>query len=201
MRVTAGKGKLIGVALAAVAAIAATGLALLVSPPGLEAKAVGAACGPHATHSPSEATTRQLRKALACLINRERAQRDRRRLRKDAALARIARRHTKVMIKQECFKHQCAGERPLRKRIEASDYIKGGRYGYGENLGCSETPAGMVAVWMNSAFHRKNIVDGRFRHFGIGAKNGSPFPRGSDQCRPGKDYMTYTVLFGWRKPK
>jgi uncharacterized protein YkwD len=196
-----GKGKRIGGAVAAVAALAAVGFALFVSPPGLDASARGAGCGPHADDTPDQATGRQLRKALACLINAERAERDRRRVRPNADLTAIARRHTKVMVKEDCFKHQCPGERSLRKRIEGS-YVKGGgRYGYGENLGCSTTPAGMVEVWMNNSFHRKNILDGRFRHFGIGAKNGSPYPRGSEQCSPGGDYMTYTVIFGWRKPK
>jgi uncharacterized protein YkwD len=197
----AGKGKRIGAAAAVVAALAALGFALLISPPALDARATAAPCGPHADHTPGEASAKQLRKALHCLINRERAQRDRKRARANRDLTRIARRHTKVMLKKECFEHECPGERSLRRRIEASGYIKGGRYGYGENLGCSETPAGMVAAWMKAAFHRKNIVDGRFRHIGIGAKRGRPYPSGGDQCRPGSGHMTYTVIFGWRKPK
>jgi uncharacterized protein YkwD len=198
---TAGKAKWTGVAFAVVAALTALGFALLISPPGLEANARGAACA-HAHDTPAQATSRQLRKALGCLINNQRAQRDRVRLRPNADLTGIARRHTKLMVKENCFKHECPGERPLKRRIESSDYIKGGgRYGYGENLGCSTTPALMMEAWMDNSFHRKNIVDRRFRHFGIGAKNGSPYPRGADLCRPGGDYMTYTVLFAWRKPK
>ena len=199
---TAGKGKRIGVGVAVVAALTALGFALLISPPGLEARALGAGCGPHAAHTPSEASSKQLRNALGCLINRQRAQRDRKRVRANADLTRIARRHTKVMIKDECFKHQCAGERSLRKRIESSGYLKGGgRYGYGEILGCSDTPAAMIEEWMNTPFSRKNIVDGRFRQVGVGGKQGSPFPPGGEECRPGSGHMTYAVIFGWRKPK
>ena len=197
----AGNDKRIGAAFAVVAALMALALALLISPPGLDANALGGGCA-HADATPDQASSKQLRKALACLINRERADRNRVRVRPNADLAGIARRHTKVMVKENCFKHECPGERPLKKRIESSGYIKGGgRYGYGENLGCSRTPALMIEAWMTSSFHRKNIVDRRFRHLGIGAKNGSPYPRGANLCRPGKDYMTYTAIFAWRKPK
>jgi uncharacterized protein YkwD len=200
MTKTAGKGKRIGVA-AVVAALAALGFALLISPPGLDASAaLGARCGPHTDARPGEATPKQLRKALGCLINVERAERDRKRVRPNGDLMRIARRHAKVMIKEECFKHECPGERSLRKRIEKSGYLMGGgRYGYGEILGCSETPQAMIDVWMNTPFSKKNIVDGRFRHVGIGGKRGSPFPPGGGDCRPGRENMTYAVIFAWRK--
>jgi uncharacterized protein YkwD len=200
MRSNAGNSRGLGLAFIAAAALVALALALLGPASAPSATARGTDCGPHVDDTPGEATARQLRKALGCLINEERAQRDRAKLRTNRALTKIAQRHTKVMIAEECFKHQCRGEQSLRKRIEGSDYLKGGwRYGYGENLGCSTTPAGMVATWMDTPFHRKNIVDGRFRHFGIGGKTGTPFPRGGE-CTPGRDYMTYTVLFGWRKP-
>jgi uncharacterized protein YkwD len=184
----------------AAAAFLALALALLGPASAPSATALGANCGPHVDHTPGQATAKQLRKAVGCLINKERGQRGRVKLQSNRALTKIAQRHTKVMISEECFKHECPGERSLRKRIEASMYLKGGwRYGYGENLGCATTPAGMVSTWMDTPFHRKNILDGRFRHFGIGGKNGTPFPRGRD-CTPGQDYMTYTVIFGWRKP-
>ena len=196
---TAGKGKRIGAGVAVVAALAALGFALLISPPGLDASA-GVACGPHAEHRPDEATSKQLRKALGCLINAERSERNRKRLRANADLTRIARKHTKLMVKEDCFEHRCRGESELRRRIEQSGYLKrGGRYGYGEILGCSTTPAAMVREWMGIHYSRKNILDRKFRHIGIGGKQGSPFPPGGDACRPGRENMTYTVIFGWRK--
>jgi uncharacterized protein YkwD len=176
---------------------------LLLSASAPDARAEGTDCGPHVDSTPGEATIRELRRALGCLINAERAERDRNKLRPNADLARVAKRHTKVMLAEQCFKHECPGERPLKKRIETSGYLEPGeRYGYGENLGCSTTPANMVEAWMTSAsqFHKKNILDRKFRHIGIGAKQGTPYPRGSDQCRPGRHYVTYTVIFGWRKP-
>jgi uncharacterized protein YkwD len=199
MTSTAGKSRKLGTAFAVVAALVALSLALLAPAATPGANALGPGCGPHVDDTPGQATAKQFRKALACLINAERSQRDRVRLRPNRALTKLARAHTKVMIAQECFRHECKGERSLRKRIEKSGYVKRGRYGFGENLGCSTTPANMVDVWMDSSFHRKNIVDGRFRHFGVGGKRGTPFPRRSENCTPGRDYMTYTVIFGWRK--
>jgi uncharacterized protein YkwD len=188
---------------ACAAAFAALACALLLAASTPDARAEGTDCGPHVDSTPGEATTRELRHALTCLINQERAERNRKRLRPNADLAAVAKKHTKVMLAQECFKHECPGERPLKKRIETSGYLKPGeRYGYGENLGCATTPANMIEAWMTSAsqFHKKNILDRKFRHLGIGAKQGTPYPRGSDQCRPGRNYVTYTVIFGWRKP-
>jgi uncharacterized protein YkwD len=185
---------------AAVAAVAALCFALLASSSTREASALGTDCGPHVDDVPGEATGRQLRKAVRCLINEERVARDRRRVRANRPLTELAQRHTKLMVAEDCFDHRCPGERSLPRRIETSGYVAaGGRYGYGENLGCSRTPQGMVNEWMATSFHRKNILDGRFRHIGVGGKRGSPLPRGSEDCTPGRQYMTYTVIFAWRK--
>ena len=184
----------------AVATLTALCFTLLASGSARDARAVGTGCGPHVDARPGEATARQMRKALRCLINEERVARDRRPVRTNRPLTRIAKRHTRIMVEENCFTHQCPGERPLRKRIESSAYIEdGGRYGYGENLGCSTTPQNMVTEWMSISFHRENILERRFRHLGIGAKRGSPFPPGSDDCMPARRYMTYTVIFAWRK--
>ena len=185
---------------AAVAAIGALCFGFLTWTSTQDASARGTECGPHVDDVPGEATARQMRKAVRCLINEERAARDRRRLRSNRPLARIAQAHSKVMVADDCFTHRCPGERPLRKRIESSNYLAaGGRYGYGENLGCSRTPQGMVNEWMATSFHRENILERRFRHIGVGAKRGSPFPPGGEDCAPGRQYMTYTVIFAWRK--
>jgi uncharacterized protein YkwD len=199
MTPTAGTWKGIGACAAALAALAC---ALPVSAAAPDARVEGTDCGPHVDSHPGEATSKEFRRALGCLINAERAERDRKHLRPNSALSRVGIKHTKVMLAEECFKHECPGERPLYKRIEASGYLDAGdRYGYGENLGCSTTPAIMIQRWMTSAsrFHKRNILDRKFRHIGIGAKRGTPTPRGSEECRPGRDYITYTVIFGWRK--
>jgi uncharacterized protein YkwD len=184
------------------AALGAVCFGVLVSSPagGASARGTTVDCGPYANSTIRDATPRQLRRALGCLINNERSARDKRRLRGNPDLGRLARKHTKVMVETDCFQHQCEGERPLRNRIENSGYLKPGmRYGYGQNLGCSRTPAGMVSAWMQNDFHRRNILNRRFRHFGIGAKRRSPYPKGEGDCSPERRFVTYTVIFGWRK--
>jgi uncharacterized protein YkwD len=182
---------------AVTAALVALGVAASV--PGSSGAVAGATCR-HADDSSTDATLKQLRKALGCLINVERTSRDRRPLRVNDELTLLAKRHTRVMLETNCFDHECPGERPLRKRIEASGYVNpGGRYGYGENLGCSQTPKGMVDAWMSSPnrYHRRNILDRQFRHFGIGAGRGAPDAAGAACATRGT--VTYTVIFGWRK--
>jgi len=184
---------------ALVAALAAVCFAALAGSDPKGAEAGGRACA-HANATPQDVGVRKLRRAVGCLINSERVSRDRRRVRLNDDLARVATRHTKVMVRTDCLKHQCPGERPLKTRIERSGYLKpGNRYGYGEILGCSQTPASIVQGWMARRYDRRNILDRRFRHFGIGAKQGSPFPRSSKSCSPGRKHVTYTVLFGWRR--
>ena len=183
-------------AIACVAGLLALALAASSSP----AVAVDGTDCRHAEDSIGDATLGQLRKAVRCLINVERTERDRRPLRVNDELTLIAKRHTRVMLEENCFEHECPGERPLRKRIETSGYVKPGeRYGYGENLGCSQTPKGMVDAWMNSAnrYHRRNILDRQFRHFGIGAARGAPGAAG-EGCAVART-VTYTVIFGWRR--
>lgn len=195
------QGRRTGGILAVAAALTALCFALLASSPALNASALGTGCGPHVDAVPGEATAKQMGKALRCLINQERAERGRREVRFNRDLAGIARRHTKLMVSEDCFTHQCEGERPLRQRIASSPYMAaGGRFGYGENLGCSRTPQAMLNAWMGTSFHRKVILDKRFRQVGTGAKRGSPYPSGSGSCSPGRQFVTYTVIFAWRKP-
>lgn len=182
--------------LATFAAALAT-LALILLAGGPQSADAGAKACANADATLAEAGVRKMRRAVGCLINSERTERGRNGLRLNGALDRVARRHTRVMLKRNCFRHQCRGESDLRTRIEKSGYVKRGRYGYGEILGCSTTPAGMVKTWMGKRFHRKNMLDRKFRHFGIGAKRGAPKRVGG--CSPRRRHVTYTVVFGWRQ--
>lgn len=147
---------------------------------------------------PGQLTQSEQRAAITCLISYERKRRDRAPLKKNEALTKIARSHNALMLKTECFRHRCPGERPLAERIEKSAYLKGGgRYGFGENLGCANTPRAQVSAWMKSTAHRRNILGKRFRHIGVGAGRGAP-----NEARPvcrDRGFATYTVIFAWRK--
>jgi uncharacterized protein YkwD len=116
-------------------------------------------------------------------------------VRSNRALKGLARNHNKVMLRQDCFRHQCRGEAPLAKRLERSAYLgPGDRYGFGQNLGFGPTPQAMIDRWMKNTPHRRNILGKRFRHIGVGVGRGTPIAGKAD--RPN---ATYTVLFAWRK--
>lgn len=172
---------------------------LLASPAPDRAGAVAAQRACANADSPPPAVTRsEMRKALACLLRRERAQRDRKRVKPNAALNRVAQKHTRKMVKQNCFRHQCKGEDPLGKRIEDSGYLKpGDRYGFGQILGCATTPRKMVEQWMRKRAARRTILDRSFRHLGVGAVKGAP--KVVESCQVPNAYATYTALFAWRR--
>lgn len=188
-----------GATLVAVAAmLTALCFLLLAGTSPRQASALGTTCD-HADSLVDEATAKQLRKALACLIHKKRAQRDRRRLRANDDLNTLVRKHNRLMIEEDCFRHTCPGERSLRRRLERSGYLDAGdRYGYGQNIGCAITPQAQLNEWLAHDFHRRNILGKRFRHFGIAANKGAPRPP-SRPCDPEGERATYTVLFAWRK--
>jgi uncharacterized protein YkwD len=89
------------------------------------------------------------------------------------ALQNAARAHSKDMIQRHYFSHHTKGsnEDPC-SRIR--------RFGYdwsscAENIGYNTTPDSMFRTWMNSAGHRRNILDPKFREIGVGACTGDYF--------------------------
>jgi uncharacterized protein YkwD len=197
----AGTSKSRRFALAATAALAllASAVALLVTatpnPAGAEPRL--RAC-PNADTPVPEASKGEMRRAVGCLIARERAKRDRRKARPNPALKRVAQKHSAKMVRSNCFEHQCPGEAPLGTRIEKSGYVgPGDRYGYGEITGCGPSPRTMVEQWMDTRVARKTLLGRRFRHVGIGVVKKAP--KVAEGCETPELYATYTVLFAWRR--
>jgi uncharacterized protein YkwD len=67
----------------------------------------------------------------------------------------------------------------MPQRIKRTNYLRGARgWTLGENLawgtGSAATPARIVSAWMHSPGHRRNILDRRYREFGIGLALGAP---------------------------
>jgi uncharacterized protein YkwD len=152
----------------------------------------------HATDTHADASLKQLTDATICLINRERSQRDRRRLDESAKLKEAAARHTSVMLRTDCLDHTCPGERGLRKRIKKTGYLKGAtRRRFAESTGCKNTPRGMVEAWMARRFHRRNLLERSYRDVGTGLGRGSPNVGG---CKGNPDLTTFTVLVAFRRP-
>lgn len=141
---------------------------------------------------PSQLSSQARNATTLCLLNRERAARDLRPLRLDARLGRAALRHSLDMAVHRYFAHDSRSGAGFSARIARTGWMKGRkRWTVGENLargsGAAGTPRAIVRAWMNSAPHRRNILQPRFRRIGIGIVGLA--------SRPGSDFV-YTTDFG-----
>lgn len=118
-------------------------------------------------------------KAIRCLINKERRSRSLKPLRKNKALNKAARRHSRVQDRKNCFSHRCPGEPGLGKRVRRAGY-PGCRCSWrvgeviGWRTGAGATPRAIVRAWMGSDGHRANLLEPSFRHIGAGIVYGAP---------------------------
>jgi uncharacterized protein YkwD len=141
----------------------------------------------------AESTVKELRKSIRCLVNQERAIHGFGRLNRNASLQKAAQRHTKTMVATGCLAHRCPNEVDLETRLEAAGYFDGVKsWRYAENTGCGVSAEAMVANWMNSLYHRVNVLDPEFRELGIGTSK----KRVEGRCK--RKYGTFTVVFGVR---
>lgn len=141
-----------------------------------------------------EATAKQVRRAVRCLIAEERAIRGQDALRREHDLQRVAQRHSRVMAAKDCLAHRCEGEAKLETRIRRGGYIEGATaWEFAENTGCGVSAEAMVESWMSRTYHRVNILDRRFEDVGVGI-----VPRRVDD-RCGRDYATFALLVGYRE--
>jgi uncharacterized protein YkwD len=151
---------------------------------------------PHAHARAHTTSLANLRDAMRCLVNHKRAKHGLTQLDDNTRLASAARRHTNVMLRKDCFKHRCAGEPGLRKRIKQSGYTKGARaFRFAEDLGFDRTPRRMLTRLMNSSFNKRQILGKDWRDIGVGVGWGAP-----RKARDDSKYATYTIVFAWRRP-
>jgi uncharacterized protein YkwD len=141
-----------------------------------------------------------LRAATLCLLNDERAKRGLKPLASNAQLEKAAQNYTRAMVRERFFDHVSPGGSTLLSRVRrGTRYLHGARrYSLGENIawgsGSYATPQETVAGWMESAGHRANILNRKFKHIGIGVVAGAPE---DDQGMPA---ATFTTDLGYRSP-
>jgi uncharacterized protein YkwD len=183
--------RLVSLALAAV-------LALLVAGSAAERAEAGSPCTKYGELRAEQLRNRQARASIRCFLNRERKQRGLSKLRNDKRLQRASQKHTELMVKKNCFSHDCPGEPSLTARLLNVDYLAGSliRWTCGENIAYGDehygTPKAIAKAWMKSPPHKENILNPAFEHVGVGVVPGIP---GS----PNADGGTYTTDFGMRK--
>lgn len=180
----------VGAAAAALAVAAASFAIASEAPAPTPAKGGGSGCSA-ASEPAATSTIKQLRKSVRCLINQERAVHGYGKLVRNSSLQRAAQRHTKAMVASGCLSHRCPDEPNLEDRLDAAGYLDGvASWRYAENTGCGLSAEAMVANWLDSVYHRVNILDQDFRDMGVGVSQ----RRVSGRCAKG--YGTFTVVFG-----
>lgn len=136
------------------------------------------------------------RRATLCLLNVERAQRGLKPLRGSTPLRRAAVAFARRMVRDDFFAHVGPNGDRLRDRVKRTSYLRGTRaWSLGENIayggGSQSTPARIVASWMASPGHRRNVLDGGYDHIGVGIATGLP--------TTGSGGGTYVTNFGSKR--
>lgn len=150
---------------------------------------------PNADAEIDEASADELRRAVICLINDDRAGHDRRLLHRSGKLEEAATKHNRTMLEENCWDHDCPGEPNLGRRIKNTGYLEGASsWQYAENFGCEATPRAMLDTWLESDFQRRNIRSAAYREIGAAAARDQV---GHSAC-DGGDEVTYTVVFARR---
>jgi uncharacterized protein YkwD len=111
------------------------------------------------------ASRSQLRSDVVVSVNKVRMQQGCKPLKVATKLTTSAQRHANDMSVTEFFSHTSANGRSWVKRQRAAGWKQPG----GENIARGYDSAGEVMrAWMNSPSHRRNIVNCKFRHIGVG---------------------------------
>jgi uncharacterized protein YkwD len=98
------------------------------------------------------------------------------------------------MVKHHYFAHDSRSGASFRTRVSSSGWTAGRRrWTIGENIawgsGERAEPRSIVAAWLDSAPHRRVLLNAGFRVVGIGIACGTP-------VASARDSATYTTDFG-----
>jgi len=116
------------------------------------------------TAKPRSATTAREDRVTA-LVNQERARAGCGTVRTNAQLRTAARRHSQDMADRNYFSHDSLDGRTPWDRAEAAGYQRA----IGENIAKGQaTPEAVMAAWMDSPGHRRNILNCDARATGVG---------------------------------
>ena len=156
------------------------------------ARAQGSCAG--ARVEPTGSNADQIAPAILCLLNEERSERGLKPLDDEDRLLKAASRHSSDMVRRRYFDHRSPDGGTMVTRAKAAKYVpRDGSWKVAENLAWGTRSYGsarhVVASWMRSAAHRRNILDDELRHAGVGAADGTP---------GGRRGATFTLLLGRR---
>src|SRR5262245_56838473 len=192
------------VALAALICVALTVPALAparaakVSAKRAPAKKAGATTCANENLVPTAKNLPQIKAAILCLNNRDRAAKGLPALKENSKLAKAAVAHSSDMVQNRYFAHVALDGFYSWDRAKRAGYMRPGQgWTVGENIAwgtdAKATPAEIHEMWMNSAPHRANIFRRSFKEIGIGVVIGNP------QVSPANVGATFTADFGVRR--
>jgi uncharacterized protein YkwD len=129
----------------------------------------------------SAAPEANVRSAVRCLVNSQRASHGLHSLRASAQLNAAADRHSADMVARGYFAHVTPEGKSVAARVRETGYLGGSNdWALGEDIGWGtstlSTAAAIVDAWMHSPPHRRVILDRDFRQIGVGVAPGVPVP-------------------------
>jgi uncharacterized protein YkwD len=129
-----------------------------------------------ANAEPGKVADADLRRALRCVVNDERAARGMQALKPHGALGEAAQDHAADMVRRGYFAHERPGSTPAG-RLRRADW-RGSAAAEAIAWGCGGlgTPRAIVDAWLASSAHRELLL-GRYGRAGIGLQAGSPYGR------------------------
>ena len=151
------------------------------------AAALAVAPAPTATSAPHDGPARSgqtyrlgtadaIKQQVVNLTNSRRRNHGCRNLIRNDALDRAAQTHTNKMATRNMLSHELPGEPSLGVRVRRAGY---NWTGVAENIAAGyTTPRAVVRGWMRSSGHRRNILNCRYRHIGVGyalSPRGTPY--------------------------
>jgi uncharacterized protein YkwD len=159
--------------------LAATGVLI-----GLAAPSGAAAAAPcaGADVQPSAGNLSSVSATTHCLLNQERTARGLTPTRSNRRLRTASLSYSRRMVAESFFAHVAPDGQALKTRLRLARYITpDDGYIVGENLawasGTQSTPRAIVAAWMASPGHRRNVLHPRYTEIGLGFVLGTPADR------------------------
>ena len=117
-----------------------------------------------------------LRQRVVTLTNNRRRRHGCNNLTQNNALNEAAQTHTRKMANRNTLSHDLPGEPSLGTRVRRAGYAW---TMVAENIAAGyATPAAVLQGWMSSSAHRRNILNCRYRHIGVGyvvSDRGTPY--------------------------
>jgi uncharacterized protein YkwD len=129
--------------------------------------------------SPVTATNDVMKVANSCttMVNQQRAARGIKAVAIDGRVQMAAQKHSTFQAKYKVMQHDSIIPASSPSKVSAGDRIlkEGYRWStWGENVAAGQTDCkSVMSAWMNSAGHKKNILNPAVKHIGVAAAKGS----------------------------